>query len=658
MTEQIGRVLGGRYRLLSPLGAGASAQVYLADDVRLRRRVAVKVLHPALADDESFLRRFRAEAQSAASLSHPHLLAVYDWNGDGDAPFLVTEHLSGGSLRAMLDAGHRLSPSQALVVGLEAARALAHAHREGFVHRDVKPANLLFGHDGRLRVADFGLARAIAEAGWTETGAVLGTARYASPEQARGEAVDGRSDVYSLVLVLIEAVTGQVPFSADTTIGTLMARLDTPVTVPAQLGALAPVLTRAGHNDRARRIDAAGLADGLVAAAPELTKPAPLPLVGDAAPPGTGTADDATLMGAGARRNGAGRDRVRTAGDEATDLMQAAPHRIPGVAAPPPYEPPPARPWATAQQPAGPRQLSANDRSARRLMIGAAVVVTALSVGLLGGWLYVRAQVPSHVVPTSLVGMQQTQLAAEIGGFGWTIEIEEVRQDGTDPGEIVATRPEGGTDLNEGETLVVVVSQGGPLVDVPEGLAGMTSDDAVEALEDVGLVPRLVPQRSEQVDDGLVIGFAEGDPGPQAPKGTTIALAVSTGDEIEVPDLSGRPYEEAVAELERLGLSVELEGADPDGEDFAVGEVMGTDPEAGDEVDPGDTVDVIVAVDQVHVPIVGGMTLDEATQAIEDEGLSVGRVRGPDDGRVFLTWPLEGSEVGAGSSVDLVMRPD
>jgi beta-lactam-binding protein with PASTA domain/tRNA A-37 threonylcarbamoyl transferase component Bud32 len=658
MTEQIGRVLGGRYRLLSPLGSGASAQVYLADDVRLRRRVAVKVLHPALADDESFLRRFRAEAQSAASLSHPHLLAVYDWNGDGDAPFLVTEYLSGGSLRALLDAGHRLSPSQALVVGLEAARALAHAHREGFVHRDVKPANLLFGHDGRLRVADFGLARAIAEAGWTETGAVLGTARYASPEQARGETVDGRSDVYSLALVLVEAVTGQVPFSADTTIGTLMARLDTPLAVPPQLGPLAPVLIRAGHHDRAQRIDAATLAEGLVAAAPELTEPASLPLAGDAAPPGPAPDDDATLMGAGARRNGAGRAGVRNASDEATALMQAGPPRLGGVTAPPPYQPPAAQPWGTAQQPAGPRELSAGDRSARRLMIGAAVVVTALAVGLVGGWLYVRSQVPTHVVPTSLVGLQQTQLAAEVGSFGWTIEIEEVRQDGTDPGEIVATRPEGGTDLREGATLVVVVSQGGPLVDVPEDLAGMTSEDAVAALEAVGLVPELVPQRSEQVDDGLVIGYAEGDPGPQAPKGTTIALAVSTGDEIEVPDLAGRPYEEVVAELERIGLSVEVEGADPDGDDFAVGEVMGTDPEAGDEVDPGDTVTVIVAVDQVHVPTVGGMTLDEATQAIEGEGLSVGRVRGPDGGRVFLTWPLEGSEVGAGSSVDLMMRPD
>src|ERR687894_182505 len=202
MTEQIGRVLGGRYRLLSPLGSGASAQVYLADDVRLRRQVAVKVLHPAFADDESFLRRFRAEAQAAASLSHPHLLAAFDWSGDGQTPFLVTEYLAGGRLRGIVD--------------------------------------------GRLHTADFGLARAIAEAGWTETGAVLGTARYASPEQARGEQVDGRSDVYSLALVVVEAVTGQVPFTTDTATGPLIAQLDRSIDVPEEVGPLAPLLRRAG----------------------------------------------------------------------------------------------------------------------------------------------------------------------------------------------------------------------------------------------------------------------------------------------------------------------------------------------------------------------------------------------------------------------------
>ena len=189
MTDQIGRVLSGRYRLIAPVGTGASAQVFLADDVRLRRRVAVKVLHAALADDDAFLRRFRAEAQAAAALNHPNIVAVYDWGDDDGAPYIVTEYLGGGSLRAVLDQGVRLSQSQVLLVGLEATRALDYAHRRGFVHRDVKPANLLFGDDGRLRVADFGLARALAEAAWTEPqGAVLGTARYASPEQAQGQA--------------------------------------------------------------------------------------------------------------------------------------------------------------------------------------------------------------------------------------------------------------------------------------------------------------------------------------------------------------------------------------------------------------------------------------------------------------------------------------
>ena len=199
VSELAGRVLADRYRLTALVGAGASAQVYVADDVQLRRRVAVKVLHPALAHDPMFLRRFQAEAQAAAALNHPNLVAVYDW-GQEDLPFLVSEYLEGGTLRTVLhgEQGERLlSVSQALVVGLEAARGLHYAHSRGFVHRDVKPANLLFGDDRRLRIADFGLARALAEAAWTEPeGVVLGTARYVSPEQAAGGTLDGRSDVY------------------------------------------------------------------------------------------------------------------------------------------------------------------------------------------------------------------------------------------------------------------------------------------------------------------------------------------------------------------------------------------------------------------------------------------------------------------------------
>ncbi|MEZ5203740.1 MAG: serine/threonine-protein kinase [Acidimicrobiales bacterium] len=284
MTAEIGRVLGGRYRLVAPIGMGASAQVYLADDVKLRRRVALKMLHDALAGDAEFLRRFRAEARAAAALSHPNIMAVYDWSDgsqEGDVAFIVTEYLPGGSLRSLLDSGALLTPAQALGIGVEAARALDYAHRRGFVHRDVKPANLLFGEDQRLRIADFGLARALAEAAWTEPqGAVLGTARYASPEQAKGERLTGKADVYSLALVLVEAVTGEVPFVADTTLGTLMARVDRQFEAPEALGPLQAVVAAAGNPDPDQRIDARALARGLLRAAQELSRPAPLPLVG------------------------------------------------------------------------------------------------------------------------------------------------------------------------------------------------------------------------------------------------------------------------------------------------------------------------------------------------------------------------------------------
>ncbi|HET6952164.1 MAG TPA: PASTA domain-containing protein [Acidimicrobiales bacterium] len=663
MTEQVGRVLGGRYRLLSPLGSGASAQVYLADDVRLRRRVAVKVLHPGLAGDESFLRRFRAEAQATAALSHPHLLAVYDWSDGEDAPYLVTEYLSGGSLRGMLDAGHRLSPSQALVVGLEAARALDHAHRQGFVHRDIKPANLLFGADGRLRIADFGLAKAVAEAGWTEpAGAVLGTARYASPEQARGESVDGHSDVYSLALVLVESVTGQVPFTADTTIGTLMARLDRSLEVPDGLGPLAPVLATAGRLDPAERVDAAALGRGLVAVAPELSRPEPLPLAGALAPDDAPTDQrDATLLGptrqaavahlaAVAGDPSAATQVIADQGSAATNVMHATPARPSG----------PVEPAAAAHGPHWPgdgRGLTPGDRSARRLMVGALVVAVALVVGVVGGWAYMQANVPSHTVPARLIGVQKAQALEDVREFGWTIKIEETREDGSEPGEVLATRPLPGTRLREDKTLVLQVSLGPTLVPLPAGLVGMDEDDAVDALEAAGLVAEIVPVADDETDEGTVTGFAGEEPAAELPRGSTVRLEVaSDGDEeVEIPDLAGDTYAAAVEELEGLGLVVEPRGERRSG-DQEVGDVVRTDPEEGEEVDVGSTVVVVVAIDRVQVPSVVGMSVDEARAQIEGAGLTLGRVLGPDDGVVLLTVPGTGTQMELGGTVDLVMR--
>ncbi|HYV59771.1 MAG TPA: serine/threonine-protein kinase, partial [Acidimicrobiia bacterium] len=281
LADLAGRVLADRYRLLAPIGAGGSGRVYVADDVHLRRRVAVKVLHGALADDAGFLRRFRAEAQLAASLHHPNITTVYDW-GEDDVPFMVLELLSGGSLRGMLDEGVRLSPGQAADVGRHVAAALSYAHSRGLVHRDIKPANLLFDEHGNVRVADFGLARALAEASWTEpTGALVGTARYAAPEQGTGATLDRRADLYALGIVLVESVTGRVPDVADTLIGTLAVRARTPLSAPEELGALAPVVERAGRPQPSERYpDATTMADALADASRHLPPPGPLTLVG------------------------------------------------------------------------------------------------------------------------------------------------------------------------------------------------------------------------------------------------------------------------------------------------------------------------------------------------------------------------------------------
>jgi serine/threonine-protein kinase len=311
----------------------------------------------------------------------------------------------------------------------------------------------------------------------------------------------------------------------------------------------------------------------------------------------------------------------------------------------------PVPPWATSVGPG----LSPNDRSARRLMLGAAVVVVAVAIGIVGGWLYMQSQIPSHVVPASLVGMQRDALPAAIDDFGWDIEDETTRRDGTQPGQILETDPAAGEELREGDTLTVLVSEGPTLVDLPEGLAGMTVDDATAALEAVGLGAEIVLQPSDDVPEGVVIGLAGDDPGGQAPRGSAVSLAVSSGTEFAMPDVAGQPYADAVAALEGAGLEVEVEDDDSD-DDADPGTVIRTDPEAGDQVEPGDRVTVVVAVDEVEVPRLRGDTLEEATEELEALGLTVGQVSGPVDGRVAGTWPLEGTEVTSGTPVSLDMR--
>ena len=647
IVEHLGRVLGDRYRLLAPIGTGASSHVFLADDVKLRRRVAVKVLHPALADDEAFLRRFRAEARAAAALNHPNVMAVYDWGEEADGPYLVCELLGGGSLRAILDRGTRLSQSQALRIGLEAATALDYASRRGLVHRDIKPANLLFDEEGRLRIADFGLARALAEASWTEpSGVVLGTARYASPEQVKGSSLDGKADVYSLAVVLFEAVTGRVPFAADTTVGTLLGRIERPIDAAPELGRLGPVVARAGRPDPAERLDAMAFGAALQAAAGDLPTPEPLPLAGLASLDETLARldPDPTDPGAGARTGGAGNGGP-PAGVAAATVAIPAP-ADPTVAIELGPSPAPTYP------PAGPPNLSRAGRRRRRWPIVLLVLGVLAGGGAAGAWAVVSARVASHLVPDTVNRPEAEAVAAvEAESLKFKARVVKAYVNGTTAGQVTAQDPARGTSLKEGRVVTLTVSLGPVPVQVPD-LRGLTKDAATNAIQKAGFVAGKVSFRNdENAPDGQVLEWAPKE--GMAPTGSAIDITVSSGPAPRVvPDVSGGSYEGATAALGGIGLEASRVEAYSDS--VPQGQVIGTSPGSGASVKRGSTVKVTVSRGQPVVPFLTGLSVADATAKLAAADLKLGNVYGPPGGKVFLSTPGAGAKVKTGASVTLV----
>ncbi len=681
MSAEIGRVLGGRYRLVAPIGLGASAQVYLADDVRLRRRVALKMLHDALAGDAEFLRRFRAEARAAAALSHPNVMAVYDW-GDDDVAFIVTEYLGGGSLRALLDGGQLLTPSQALTVGLEAARALDYAHRRGFVHRDIKPANLLFGEEQRLRIADFGLARALAEAAWTEPqGAMLGTARYAAPEQAKGEKLDGKADVYALALVMIEAVTGTVPFAADTTIGTLMARVGKQLEVPDSLGPLQEILIRAGHPDPDQRIDARALATGLLRAAKALPKPDLLPLAGallaaddalvdadptihapaiEVAKPDL-TAEDLDLAPPDwVNQSDPDLESEPVPAGAIVDAPLAAP--VAAVVAPPAPAPP------TDDDGPGPDpgvdSMGATGGGRRKWPW--VVVVLALLLGGGGAAAAIAASrdtaAPQRVVilPVPILsGRSQEAAEAVAAAAGWKTTVVKVRRDGSLKGEVLATNPKAGTRLKAGRAIELTVSEGQTVVAVPVAdLVGKPLADVTAQLAALGLKTTTAQTRfDEKVVDGSVLG-AVGDTPAKLEKGSTVRVVVSKGPEPRVvpSGLQGSTQAEATSAITDVGLKVAVNLQYND--TVRAGQVVSQNPAGGSSRPRGSTVTIEVSrgPEMVAVPdVTGASTSKQAAAILRAAGLKPGSVSGPSEGNPIGTSPGRGTKVKKGSTVNILL---
>lgn len=659
----VGRVLGDRYRLVAPVGSGASATVYTADDMSLERRVAVKVLHRGLVQDARFAKRFRNEAKSVAQLAHPRILNLFDWSEEDDC-YLVTELLTGGSLRHMLDEGHRLSVSQAVVVGLHALEGLEVAHQRGFVHRDIKPANLLFGADGRLRIADFGIARAVAEAAWTEPeGALIGTARYAAPEQGSGSVVSGAADIYSLALTLIEAVTGEVPMVADSPIATMVMRQDTNVDVPADMGPLWEPLSAAAKANPTHRPSASQLIQAFHRAAADLPRPYMLPLANlDADAPAVLDYPESTSTGGTEvaeemvdlnplPKLPLSRTPMHFADDDLAVMgMGSGEHKR-----------------VDANHNGDLTDFDPDTKSTWLWAAGAAVVALVLLVALLPRLFsneVAPVPVPDAIAGPDLVsfiGLNEDEAKLSLEESGWVMAVVRQRQSGSVPGEVLAQSPIEGNPWAKGEVVTLVVSDGPPLVTMPD-VVGVDRRDAIDAVRSAGL---LVADTSEVFDEAveadlvMSASLASGDSiVGDVPEGTEVVLVISKGPKRRTtPNLIGVGLDEATAQLAALDVGIVQVG-----EDFSLdvpeGGIISSQPLPNALVEKGGEVQVVISqgLPFVTVPTTRGRTVQQATELLQSVGLEVVGVQGAPNRSVINTNPPDGDSVRMGTQVTIITR--
>ncbi|MEU2761790.1 Stk1 family PASTA domain-containing Ser/Thr kinase [Streptomyces sp. NPDC007094] len=598
----VGQLLDGRYRIEARIAVGGMATVYRAVDTRLDRVLALKVMHPALATDVSFVERFIREAKSVARLAHPNVVAVFDQGAQGAYVYLAMEYVAGCTLRDVLRERGALQPRAALDILEPVLAALGAAHRAGFVHRDMKPENVLIGDDGRVKVADFGLVRAVGTATDT-TGSLLGTVSYLAPEQIEHGTADTRSDVYACGVVLYEMLTGAKPHTGENAAQVIYQHLNSDVPAPSAAVPGLPVAldslvaSATARNPEVRPHDAVLLLAETREARAGLTD-AEL----DAVPP---QALSDSRDGADDRTSVIPRALVEY-GDG--DGM----HRTSRLATPP-------------SEPAAPHRRRAGRRGPfggphRKLIIALTAVLLALGIGT-GVW-YINSgqftQVPS------LLG--QTQQAAEqrLADAGLGLKgVDRVFSDTVERGEVVSSAPAPGDRIRGNGSVRLVVSRGPEIVRVPD-VAGASLADARRTLKKVGLVPGMVTREfSEDVARGEVIGT---DPraGTDRRPDTAVALVVSKGAPVDVPDVTGLSAEEATAELEAEGLKAEvLPGRVHSPE--AAGEVTEQSPGEGTEAAEGDTIQLTLSKGprMVDVPDVTGRDVDEARSTLEEAGFEV-----------------------------------
>jgi eukaryotic-like serine/threonine-protein kinase len=597
-----GSVVDGRYRVLRRLGSGGMADVWLAEDAHLQRQVALKVLHRRFAQDQEFVQRFQREAESAAGLQHPNIVSVFDRGQFEGTYYIAMQYIDGPTLKQLIDRG--LTPEQAVTEIRQVLEAARFAHRHGVVHRDLKPQNVIVNAEGEAVVTDFGIARAgVSEI--TQAGSVMGTPHYLSPEQAQGFDVTAVSDLYSIGVILYEALTGRVPFEADSAVAVAMKQVSQTPLRPSSINpgvspALDAVVMRALEKDPGQRFQNA---DAFIAALDAALK---APAVG-------GTADFAALP--------------------------------PVVAVPEePVEEDPGRRWLLW------------------------ALAAAIAIGLLIGLLLTRdtdtevPKVTGNQLNVAIALLQQDGFAV---GEVKRVEREKapntvLEQDpaASPPGDQAALDCAFLTLFCSKPEVTLTVSNGPGSGDVP-ATAGLSREEATEKLEAAGFGAQVQTVSSDAVEEGLVI-HSEPSAGETATNGSDVTLVVSAGPKrAKVPVLVGSQRRLAVQQIRGRGLTPSVSEEESDS---PAGEVIAQSPSAGSEVEAGSAVAIVVSSgkQQAKVPNVVGKLRAEAVQAVREAGLSPtveeeeteveGKV-----GRAIDQFPPFGSELEPGETVTIVV---
>jgi eukaryotic-like serine/threonine-protein kinase len=603
----VGQVLDGRYRVDARIAVGGMATVYRAVDTRLDRVLALKVMHPALATDASFVERFIREAKSVARLAHPNVVAVFDQGAEGAYVYLAMEYVEGCTLRDVLRERGALQPRAALDILEPVLAALGAAHRAGFVHRDMKPENVLIGDDGRVKVADFGLVRAVGSVTNT-TGTVLGTVSYLAPEQIEYGTADTRADVYACGVVLYEMLTGGKPHAGDTPAQVLFKHLNEDIPAPS---ALVPglaveldelVASATARNPEVRPYDAVAL----LAQAREARAPLGDEQL-DLVPPQAHTEDTA--------EDGSERVREVPSSEDATDVIPRVLAREEPVVnhttrlAMPPSEPP--------HQP----QQSPRRPMPRRGVV-AMLVAVFLVLGVGAGVWYINSgqftRVPAIIGKTEKDARQQLKSAG--------LDVKKVRYDFSETvrrGTVINSDPATNERIRGNGSVIIIISRGPEIVRVPD-VKGQPLAKAERELKKLGLEPGVVTEAfSDEIDQGSVIS-TDPEAGTGRSPDSAVAIVVSKGSPIDVPGVTGETLADATSALKDAGFKVKVAPERINSPEEA-GSVAKQSAAEGAKLARGDTITLTVSKGprMIEVPDVVGDKVDDATSELESAGFEV-----------------------------------